>query len=116
MNVKLKALSTHRKFLGLRHPGFLEPFWSSPCTCQGFLTVQGECILSFFCYSKLAISVDVSINGCLSLCVACDKLATCLGSTPPCLTLNWISGSMWMNGLAIDHVTVHMNINSCLAL
>lgn len=70
MNVKLKALSTHRRFLGLRHPGFLEPFWSSPCACQGFLTVQGECILSSFCYSKLAISVDVSINGCLSLCVS----------------------------------------------
>lgn len=53
MNVKLKALSTHRKFLGLRHPGFLEPFWSSPCACQGFLTVQGECILLLLLLFKI---------------------------------------------------------------
>lgn len=70
MTVKHKALTTYREFLGLRHHGFLEPFWSSPCACEGFLTIQGECILSFFCYSILAISVDESINGCLSLCVS----------------------------------------------
>ena len=64
---------------------FCVEFACSPCVCVGSLRllcfpptlqkhVKWEKVNR---YSKLPVSVNVSVDGCSSICEPCDELATC---------------------------------------
>lgn len=53
----------------------------------------------------------VSLNGCLFVCLPCDRLAICPGLFETYLliqfkTLNWISRWKWMDGLYVFNLNI----------
>lgn len=91
---------TVRRFWDRLHHLLLGPFSvefvCSRCVCVGSLWLPPTVQRHADC--KLPIGVNMSMNGCLSLCQACDTLAACLGCNlwqlgwaPASLaTLNWM--------------------------